>query len=427
MTRRLPGLCVCLLLAGGLLAVCAGSSRADGKHGYFFGGWTGKIGYQYIRTEDEVDSVGEYQAHLAVSATLTLSADGVAKITLGWDETTESTDPHAACIGLDASEGTTYGTQTTRKTGKGGAQQATTLQVSHDAKEMSFQVPAVDVTYTEETTFPECPHFEPQSRTYTVNDVGGEVFHTATRLADPEVPKLKGSIAQTRSNSPGTIKEQWRGGYDLTSCGEYAGPRWPIHFQDDKRIEALNEPFQGNVRRFIAALKAAGATVTINTVYRPQPRAYLMHYSWRVGYGRQSASGRYTHIDPPDVPKYDGSEQVPICWKVPGLDGKYSRNLSIKAARDMVSSYHIVVAHGAAYPSNHSARTALDMGIKWHGDLKIRNGPQAPLADRGVVTISSLPHSGMNRQLWRIGRNYGVIKYVNAQSPDPPHWSANGR
>ena len=32
----------------------------------------------------------------------------------------------------------------------------------------------------------------------------------------------------------------------------------------------------------------------------------------------------------------------------------------------------------------------------------------------------------MNQRLWALGRSYGVLKYVNAQNADPPHWSATG-
>ena len=274
-----------------------------------------------------------------------------------------------------------------------------------------------------------------------------------TRLQDPGVPKLLGAIERSKTDANGSIREEWKVGYDLQACGEYAGPRWTRHFPADNRIEALNEPFRSNVARFVRALRAAGARVTITNVYRPQPRAYLMHYAWRVAYGRSSASGRYSHLEPPAVPKYDGAEKVPICWPVPGLDGKYSRKLSIRAARELTAAYGIVAGHGAAYPSNHSGRTAIDMNISWGGTLRVQGGPGAPFNGARVelpadgaywivngsgiryVTPGGTPppsarvrsDQDMNQRLWALGRSYGVLKYVNAQNADPPHWSATGQ
>ena len=45
-----------------------------------------------------------------------------------------------------------------------------------------------------------------------------------TRLQDPGVPKLLGSIERSEADANGSIREVWKVGYDLQACGEYAGP-----------------------------------------------------------------------------------------------------------------------------------------------------------------------------------------------------------
>ena len=433
-------------------ALLPGPAAADGRHGYVFSGWTGTISYLHTRSEERLsDPQHEFRRFVAVTGTLTIPPAGDPTMTVGWDEVSESRDL-AFCIPPTLAALITSGTGVNRTTGKGGKAETTSFGVASDASEVFFSVPSSNVTYTEEVTRPWCPYFQPTSQTWAVLSMGGEVFTGATRLEDPEVPKLVGTVERTKAGpfGAGTIAETWRVGYDLQGCGEYVNGGWTKHFRADNRIVALNQPFRGKVARFVAALRAAGATVTITNVYRPQPRAYLMHYAWRVAYGR--GNGRYSHLDPPAVPKYNGSEKVPICWSIPGLNGAYSRQLSIKAARELTTAYGIVAGHGAAYPTNHSGRTALDMNISWSGNLRVRGGPGAPFNDAIVtipaggsywivngsgirnVTPGSTPPANvrvrsdedMNRQLWALGRSYGVIKYVNAQNADPPHWSATG-
>ena len=446
--RKLLAALVAGVVASGLLP---GSAAADGRHGYVFSGWTGTISYLYTRSEERLsDPQHEFRRNVAVTGTLMVPAVGDPTMTVGWDELSESRDL-ASCIPPTSAELITFGTGVNRTTGKGGIQEASALTVSTNAKEISFNVPSSNVTYTEEVTRPWCPHFQPTSNTWASLNMGGEVFTGATRLENPEVPKLVGTIERTEAGpyGAGTMTETWRVGYDLTGCGEYVNDGWTKHFEADNRIQALNQPFRGNVARFVAALRAAGATVTVTNVYRPQPRAYLMHYAWRVAYGR--GNGRYSHLEPPAVPAYDGSEKVPICWSVPGLDGRYSRKLSIAAARELTRAYAIV-EYGAAYPTNHSGRTAIDMNISWGGTLRVRGGPGAPFNGAMVaipaggsywvvpgsgiryVTPTSTPPArarvrsdeDMNRRLWALGRSYGVIKFVDARNADPPHWSATG-
>jgi hypothetical protein len=72
-----------------------------------------------------------------------------------------------------------------------------------------------------------------------------------------------------------------------------------------------------------------------------------------------------------------------------------------------------------ALNSLHSVREAIDMRIWWTGNLNIYD-------DSGtLVTINTVPRSGMNPQLKQVGLSYGVKKYVGGNA-DRPHWSTTG-
>jgi hypothetical protein len=186
---------------------------------------------------------------------------------------------------------------------------------------------------------------------------------------------------------------------------ELSGAQWVRRFPADNNVSALNQPFRGDVERFISALQRAGASVHIETVYRPDQRAYLMHYSWMVAHGTDART----------VPRYKNNT-VNICWAHYTATGVYDSRASRAAAQAMVSGYGIV--YRPAYPgSNHSSRLAIDMSISWSGTLVVVDGHGQ------VVRITTAPRSGAgNAQLWRVGASYGVIKLVG----DAPHWSANG-
>ncbi len=167
-------------------------------------------------------------------------------------------------------------------------------------------------------------------------------------------------------------------------------------------------PFRNGVEDFVAALRAAGATVTIAATLRDPERAYLMHWSWRVI--KKSA-------DPLTIPPMKG---VDVCWAHDGADGKYSRERSIEAAREMVRGFNI--ENLGAEPALHSRHTlgrAIDMAIRWDRKLSITD------AGGAIVAIASSPRTGLNNQLRRVGASYGVIKY-NRSGRDDPHWSDDG-
>ncbi|EGT4328310.1 peptidoglycan-binding domain-containing protein, partial [Cronobacter sakazakii] len=83
---------------------------------------------------------------------------------------------------------------------------------------------------------------------------------------------------------------------------ELSGAAWVNKFQGSASTETLSYPFRTNVEQFLAALRQAGAVVTIAATLRPPERAYLMHWCWKISRGLVKAS---------DVPPMAG---VDIEW-----------------------------------------------------------------------------------------------------------------
>jgi hypothetical protein len=189
-------------------------------------------------------------------------------------------------------------------------------------------------------------------------------------------------------------------------CGriDYSGAHWREEFPDSKSTKDLNKKFGPRVDRFIAALRAAGASVSIGSTYRPAERAYLMHYAWQIAREK---------LDPRRVPEMEGVE---ICWLHKGEDGQPDLDASREAAEAMVDAYNIV--YEPSLKSRHTLRKAIDMTITWQGTLEIKDGKGK------VVPIASEPRNGGgNKELWAVGKSYKVIKHAK----DAPHWSDNGR
>lgn len=178
---------------------------------------------------------------------------------------------------------------------------------------------------------------------------------------------------------------------------EKSGKAWCARFQTSNAIEDLAPPFRDRASGFVAALKAAGAGVSIAATYRPAERAYLMHWCCMI-----ADSGQ----DPASVPHMAGVE----------IDWTHGGNVPAAraAAREMKAAYQI--QYPAALVSRHTQRLAVDMSIGWKGTLTIKDGHGHPAA------ISSEPRNGSNAQLQAIGASYGVIKLAS----DPPHWSSDG-
>lgn len=182
-----------------------------------------------------------------------------------------------------------------------------------------------------------------------------------------------------------------------------SGFSWVDRFPTSTKTDDLVEPFRSKVRKFIAALEAAGVTVTINATLRPKERAFLMHWSFRVA---------LENYDPEKVPKMAG---VDIDWVHRDTSQKVNRPLSRSFAQQMVDGYEI--AYRPALESRHSEGKAIDMDTIWtSNELRIQDGHGK------VVTIKAGARSGGNHELHRVGSSYGVIKLVS----DPPHWSSDG-
>lgn len=189
---------------------------------------------------------------------------------------------------------------------------------------------------------------------------------------------------------------------------ELSGAQWVRRYSGSSALRDLRGTFRYKAEAFVDALRAAGATVAISATYRPPKRAYLMHWAWRIV---------KRNLDPNTVPSLDG---VDIKWMHDGPDGKYSREASIAAARQMVAGFDMQsLGVAPALQSRHTLGYGIDMNIRWTGVLVIAD------ADGNMIKIDTLPRSGMNRQLHRVGASYGVIKY-NRTGRDEPHWSDNG-
>lgn len=190
-------------------------------------------------------------------------------------------------------------------------------------------------------------------------------------------------------------------------AGEPSGSVWVGRFPGSASVSTLVAPFKDNVTSFLAALRAAGASVTISATLRPPERAYMMHWSWRI------ATKGY---DPQTVPARTG---VNIIW-AHTVNGAYCEADSRAGATDMVNGFGMQRLKTApALTSNHVTGNAIDMNISWTGDLTITK------ADGTSVKITSEPRDGMNTDLHAVGSGYGVIKFVGGAA-DIPHWSVDG-
>jgi len=181
-----------------------------------------------------------------------------------------------------------------------------------------------------------------------------------------------------------------------------SGPAWVSRFPTSRSVDDLAEPFRTNVRRFIAALQASGATVSVADTLRPPERAYLMHFSFAIA--RED-------FDPALADSMPG---VDIQWVHPDSPTVPSRMAAKDAAELMVQGYQI--AFKPVLTSRHTEALAIDMSISWTGTLVIAR------ADARLLAITATPRTGDNTLLHAVGASYGVIKLVR----DPPHWSVDG-
>jgi hypothetical protein len=184
---------------------------------------------------------------------------------------------------------------------------------------------------------------------------------------------------------------------------ELSGKTWVARFPDTKTTASLANDFRPGCEAFIAAMRSAGATVTVSSTRRPAERAYLMHFCWRIF--KQTSN-------PQNVPAKPG---VDIEWVHRKPDDSADLPASRAAAKAMVEGYGIAFA--PALHSRHTEGHAIDMTIEWTGNLVIAS------RDGSKTTITATPRNGFNAVLRRVGKTYGVTKNPS----DPPHWSTDGR
>lgn len=183
---------------------------------------------------------------------------------------------------------------------------------------------------------------------------------------------------------------------------ELSGVTWVGRFPTERTTAGLEPKFRAKAVRFITALEAAGIECKLNATKRPEERAYLMHWAWRI------AREGYDAALVPAHPNVD------IRWAHPTVAA------SKKAAAAMVAVY--ALAYKPSLTSRHIAKAgegahAFDLSIFWEGKVKVVN------AAGETIEVDSLYGNENNTVLHRIGATYGVYKLVS----DPPHWSDNGR
>lgn len=167
-------------------------------------------------------------------------------------------------------------------------------------------------------------------------------------------------------------------------------------YPNSASLDDLADPFKENARKFVEAMRAGGATVSISSTKRNATRAKLMHYSWQVAKGAVKAS---------DVPAIEGCS---ILWDH-GDEAK-----SKKGAAEMVSLFGIV--HKPSLTSIHIEGRAVDMTISWTGTIEVKDAADA------THKLEEGPRNGDNATLQSIGASYSVKKLAS----DPPHWSDTG-
>lgn len=178
---------------------------------------------------------------------------------------------------------------------------------------------------------------------------------------------------------------------------EPSGRQWCARFATSCATADLKQPFRSSVEAFIGALQSAGATVSIAATWRPERRAYLMHYAWLI-----VKEG----INPATVPPMSG---VDIDWCHDG-----NMPSARAAAAEMVLCYGL--RYRPSLHSRHIQRRAIDMKIVWHGTITPMN------ANGEEVFLSWETGKGVPESLIALGAGYGVHKLRS----DPPHWSDDG-
>src|SRR5436305_3301038 len=184
-----------------------------------------------------------------------------------------------------------------------------------------------------------------------------------------------------------------------------SGPPWCIRFPTSREIGDLVSPFREGVARFVEALRANGATVSIAATLRPKERAFLMHWSWRI-----ARKTEFPTADP---------FSLGIIWD----HGDEQR--SVAAARAMVERFGIAPSLKVppALTSRHVEGKAIDMTIT-------RLPPVLVFEHQGEtvrVEIPGPPNGADNQELHRAAKKFFAVVKANPGIKDPPPWSTDGR
>jgi hypothetical protein len=187
-----------------------------------------------------------------------------------------------------------------------------------------------------------------------------------------------------------------------TKSGKY-WVRWADkNAKNSDSVDDLTDPFKTNVKAFIDALKAAGATVKVKATRRDAKRAYLFHWSWLIALGKKKPSAATS------------MGGVDIEWD----HGDLARSKA--GAREMVDGFGLAVPPKStvapSLTSNHIAGKAIDMDITWKGTLKVKN------KDGTVAHVPFMSDVNHNKKLHAVGATYAVKKLKT----DVPHWSSDG-
>jgi hypothetical protein len=187
---------------------------------------------------------------------------------------------------------------------------------------------------------------------------------------------------------------------NVAATPKLSGSAWwhanQAKFPNSSSIADLAAPFRANVEAFVAALKAAGASVDVASTLRSKKRAHLMHFSWKIAKGL---------VVPATVPS---EPDVDIVWD----HGDLAKSKA--GAQQMVDLFGIKFQ--PSLTSLHLTGLAIDMDIEWSGTLHVKN-------KAGQSVAIGAPRDGAtNTMLHTVGASYGVQKLLT----DPPHWSSNG-
>ena len=201
--------------------------------------------------------------------------------------------------------------------------------------------------------------------------------------------------------------------------GTLSGAAWCSKYQDPKSTDAMNDDVKGDAAAFIAALEAAGASVTINSTVRPPERSYLMYWASKIAFSKDpEAVAKQAQSDP----EKQGNVSKDITWS----HGNAAKTK--QAAQAMVDTYQIGSA--VARKSKHNEGGAMDISISWSKKLTItgKNGEKIETKTKSGLIVRDT--TNIDKGILAAGKTFGLLNYngpENAGSKrDAVHWSRSG-